>query len=312
MTNPFLHAILPHMNKVDYGKLLTEQSNPRTRKIDTLSIEKILDLINKEDQTVPQKVAKEKKKIAQGVKLIVASLKKGGRVFFAGAGTSGRLGVLEAAECPPTFNTPPELIQAFMAGGKEAVFQSQEGAEDRLDIGFSTFSKNLRANDIVIGVAASGVTPYVQGALMAAKKKKLKTILVTCSQSQALKKWADCLIAVKTGPEVISGSTRLKAGTATKLVLNMLTVTSMVQIGKVYQNWMVDLQPKSKKLYARALRLIQHLGQVAEKDALRYLYAADKQVKTAIVMGRTGWSKEKAAAELRKHRGFLFKALGGR
>lgn len=312
MTKRTQNVILPAMKKVNYGKLLTEQSNPRTRKIDTLSIEKTLDLINKEDQSVPLKVAKEKKKIARGVKLIVASLKNGGRVFFAGAGTSGRLGVLEAAECPPTFNTPPDLIQAFMAGGKEAVFQSQEGAEDRLDLGFSIFKKNLRANDIVIGVAASGVTPFVQGALMAAKKKKLKTILVTCSQSLSLKKWADCLIAVKTGPEVISGSTRLKAGTATKLVLNMLTVTSMVQIGKVYQNWMVDLQPKSKKLYARALRLIQHLGQVPEKDALHYLFASGKQVKTAIVMGRTGWNKEKAAAELKKHRGFLVKTLDGK
>mgnify|MGYP001615455262 CR=1 FL=1 len=160
------------MKKVNYGKLLTEQSNPRSRNIDTLSIEKILDLMNHEDQTVPQKVAESKKQIAQGVRLIVRSLKNGGRVFFAGAGTSGRLGVLEAAECPPTFNTPPGLIQAFMAGGKKAVFRSQEGAEDRLDLALSIFSKKLRANDIVIGVAASGVTPFVQGALMAAKNKK--------------------------------------------------------------------------------------------------------------------------------------------
>lgn len=300
------------MKKINYGKLLTEQSNPRSRKIDTLSIEKTLNLINLEDQTVPRTVAKSKKQIAQGVKLIVKALRNGGRVFFAGAGTSGRLGVLEAAECPPTFNTPPGLIQAFMAGGKKAVFRSQEGAEDRLDLALSIFTKKLRAHDIVIGVAASGVTPFVQGALMAAKNKKLNTILVTCSQSLDLKKWADCLIAVKTGPEVISGSTRLKAGTATKLVLNMLTVTSMVQMGKVFENWMVDLQPKSKKLHARALRLIQLLGKVSEKEAVRYLQTSGKQIKAAILMARTGLGKEEALSALKKNNGFLARTIGAK
>ncbi len=270
------------MPKVDYGKLLTEQSNPRTKFIDRLPVEKILALINQEDQSVPKAVAKAQKQIAQAVQLIVGSLKKGGRLFFAGAGTSGRLGVIEAAECPPTFGTSPSLVQAIMAGGPKAVFHSQEGAEDNSLQALSIFRKKLRNNDVLVGITASGVTPFVRGAFQAAREKNVKTILVTCSNIVIEKKLVDCLIAVKTGPEVISGSTRLKAGTATKLVLNMLTVTSMIQLGKVYQNWMVDLQPKSKKLEARALRLISYLGGVSPKKARVLFLKARKNVKTAL------------------------------
>lgn len=300
------------MKKVQYGKLPTEQANPRTRRIDTFTIEKTLDAINREDRSVAVQVSKAKKQIAAGVRIMVRSLKTGGRIFFAGAGTSGRLGVLEAAECPPTFNTPPSLVQAVMAGGKSAVFRSKEGAEDRRDKGRALFSKKLRAGDTVIGIAASGVTPFVMGALEAAREKKASAIMVTCGDASAYKYLFDCLIAVRTGPEVICGSTRLKAGTATKLVLNMMTVTAMIQMGKVYENWMVDLQPKSKKLTARALRLISRLGEVPEKEAGSYLLRAKKKTKIAILMAKKGWDFSQASAALRKNSGFLKRALSGK
>jgi N-acetylmuramic acid 6-phosphate etherase len=295
--------------KIDFRRLPTEQNNSRSRKIDSLSVAKVLDLINKEDQSVPKAVAKVKKELEYGVRLMVQSVKKGGKIYFTGAGTSGRLGVLEAAECPPTFNTSPGLVNAVMAGGKRAVFRSQEGAEDRKDEALQIFRKKLKPKDIVIGIAASGVTPFVAGALQAAKEKKCKTILVACNNALPFKHFIDCLIAMKVGPEVITGSTRLKAGTATKLALNMLTVTSMIQLGKVYQNWMVDLQPKSKKLTARALRLIEHLGGVSESQAESYLRKANKKVKVAILMAQKNIDQKAAARALKKADGFLEKAI---
>ncbi len=297
------------MPKINYGKLPTEQSNPRSRAIDRHPIQTVLKIMNKEDASVPKAVAKTIPSIEKGVKLIVQSLKQGGRLFFAGAGTSGRLGVIEAAECPPTFNTPPALVQAVMAGGRKAVFRSQEGAEDRHEEGFQIFSKKIKKSDILVGIAASGVTPFVQGALEAAKQKGASTILVTCNAKLASKKIIDCLIAPSVGPEVISGSTRLKAGTATKLVLNMLTVTSMIQMGKVYQNWMVDLQPKSKKLKARALRLVERLGEVSPTEAETYLHKAHNQVKTAILMAKKGYDYKTASAKLKATADYLQKAI---
>ena len=295
--------------KVNYGKFLTEQSNPRTRSIDRLPVEKILELITSEDQRVPQAVAKAKKEIAAGVRIIVESLQKGGRLFFAGAGTSGRLGFIEAAECPPTFSTSPALVQAVMAGGRKAVFRSKEGAEDDAAQALRIFQKKLRSGDVMVGITASGVTPFVRGVFQAAKRRGAKTILVTCGNTMPDKKLTDCVIAVKPGPEVISGSTRLKAGTATKLVLNMLTVTSMIQLGKVYKNWMVDLQPKSKKLEARALRLISHLGSVPEASTRDFLLKARKNVKVAILMAKKKWDYPTALKTLKKNSGFLEKAL---
>lgn len=297
------------MSKVHYARLPTEQNNPRSRKIDRLSVPKILDLMNEEDHTVPRAVRKAKNQIAQGVELIVKSLKNGGRLFFAGAGTSGRLGVLEAAECPPTFSTPPSLVQAVIAGGRRAVFRSQEGAEDRREEAIRIFNKKLCAGDIVVGIAASGVTPFVDGAFQAAREKKCQTILVACNSASPFKNKVNCLIAVKTGPEILTGSTRLKAGTAAKMVLNMLTVASMVQLGKVYQNWMVDLQPKSRKLTHRALGLIEHLGEVSSKEAGAYFKKAGKKVKVAILMARKRWPYAKAVRRLNKHAGLLHSAL---
>ncbi len=297
------------MKKVDYSKLPTEQPNPRSKNIHRVPVEKILEIINFEDRSVPVAVGKVKKEIAHGVKIITASIQNRGRIFFAGAGTSGRLGVLEAAECPPTFNTPPSLIQAVMAGGKKAVFRSQEGAEDRHDIGLEIFKKKIKPHDVVIGIAASGVTPFVAGALQAAREKKAKTILIACNNASPFKKLTDCLISPKIGPEVITGSTRLKAGTATKLILNMLTVASMVRLGKVYQNWMVDLQPKSKKLTARALRLICRLGSVEHSEAEKYFEEAGKNAKVAILMAQKKWGRQKAEKRLQETSGFLEMAL---
>ena len=303
------NAMLRHMKKVVYSKLPTEQNNPRSQKIDEVPVEEILSIINREDQSVPAAVAKVKKEIAAGVKIIVGQLKSGGRIFFVGAGTSGRLGVLEAAECPPTFSTPPSLVQAVMAGGKKAVFRSQEGAEDNREAALMIFRKKIRKNDVVIGIAASGVTPFVAGAFMAAKEKKAKTILVACNDASPFKNLIDCLIAPKPGPEVITGSTRLKAGTATKLVLNMLTVASMIKMGKVYKNWMVDLQPKSKKLVARGIRLVEMLGNVPANRAEDYFEKAHQNVKAAILMAQKDLDFSSASKLLRKNSGFLKKAL---
>ncbi len=297
------------MEKINFAKLPTEQSNPRSRKIDCLSVRTILDIMNREDQTVPQAVCKVKNQIAQGVRLIVRTLKNKGRLFFAGAGTSGRLGVLEAAECPPTFNTPLSLIQAVMAGGKQAVFHSKEGAEDKRKESLSLFRKKLNKRDTLVGIAASGVTPFVAGALRAAKEKGTTTILIACNVTSPLKGLVDCLIAPKVGPEIITGSTRLKAGTATKLILNMLTVASMIQLGKVYENWMVDLQPKSKKLTARALRIIRYLGSVPPGNAERYFRKARKNVKLAILMAKKNLDYQEASRKLKENSGFLRKAL---
>lgn len=298
------------MSKVAYGRLSTEQFNPRTRKIDVLPVEQALALMLREDASVVHAVEREKKSIAQAVRLITKSLRQGGRLFFAGAGTSGRLGVIEAAECPPTFNTPPSLVQAIMAGGKEAVFQSKEGAEDDFRKGYRIFTKKINSLDVVVGIAASGVTPFVYGALQAANKKGAHSILVCCNKKLPAKIPAECVIAAVTGPEVISGSTRLKAGTATKLILNQLTVLSMIQLGKVYQNWMVDLQPKSRKLEARSLRLVCHLGGLPENKSRKLLESAGGHAKTAILMARTGCNATTARKKLKLADGFLAKALG--
>jgi len=297
------------MEKSSYSKLPTEQANPRSKNIDRVSIEKIISIINQEDKQVPKAVAKAKPQIARTVKLIVRSLKSGGRIFFTGAGTSGRLGILEAAECPPTFGTSPSLIQGFIAGGKKAVFRSIEGAEDDEKKAVSIFRKKLSSQDVLIGIAASGITPFVCGALKAARAKKASSILISCNASSPMKRRADCLIAINVGPEVITGSTRLKAGTATKLVLNTLTVASMIQIGKVYKNWMVDVQPKNKKLEARALRLIERLGSVDSKKALLCFEKAKRNVKLAIIMAKKNWNLSLAEKKLNEHSGFLRKLL---
>ena len=295
---------------MDYSKLPTEKQNPKTAALDTLSVEKILSLMNSEDESVPQAVKKANPQIAKAVRIVVSSLKKGGRLFFVGAGTSGRLGVIEAAECPPTFNTPPELVQAIMAGGKASVFRSREGVEDCGAEARQEIAKRIRKGDVVIGMSASGVTPFVQAALREARKHAARTILIACHPSSPLRSSVDCVIAPHVGPEVIAGSTRLKAGTATKLILNRLTVASMVQLGKVYGNWMVDLQPKSQKLKARGLRILGELSGVRGKRAEQLFSDAKGNVKLAILMARKNLSYPEACRALEKTGGSLRKALG--
>jgi len=292
-----------------YSRLPTEQPNAATKQIDKVSIQKVIELILRQDKEVVPAVAKSKSSLAKSIQLMTEALRKGGRLFFVGAGTSGRLGVLEAAECPPTFNTPPEVIQAIMAGGRGAVFRSQEGAEDNEIEAKKEISKKVRPGDVVIGIAASGITPFVKSALNQARKRKAKTILVTCNPYVGRHDKIDVVIAVDPGPEVISGSTRMKAGTCTKLILNTLTTVSMIQLGKVYEHWMVDLQPKSRKLKARAVRLVTLLGKVGPGRAEQLLKQAHGRAKTAILMARAGLSYGKATERLKKSEGFLRRAL---
>ncbi len=295
--------------ETNYAKLPTEQLNRRTVSLDRLSTKKVLQLISKEDQKVPQIVRRALPQIGRAVALTVSSLKKGGRLFLMGAGTSGRLGVLEAAECPPTFNTPASLIQAFMAGGNQSVFKSREGAEDRGEDARAIIRRKAKRGDVVIGISASGVTAFAYHALQAGKSKGLTTVLITCNKKVPKLPFVDQVIALDTGAEVIAGSTRLKAGTATKLALNMITVGTMVQLGKVFGNRMVDLQPRSKKLEARATKLIQDLSHVPAHEAGHYLKASKGNAKTAILMARKKLSFQEATRRLKKANGFLELAL---
>lgn len=296
---------------ISYSKLPTEQNNAASRNIDRVSISSALKIINKEDARVALAVRKKLPAIEKAVRMVLDSLRKGGRLFFIGAGTSGRLGILEAAECPPTFNTPPSLVRAFMAGGRSSVFRSKEGAEDRGAEAVRIVRRFVRPNDAVIGIAASGVTPFVRDGLVCARQKKAQTILITC-HSGKMKSPAYHTIAIHTGPEVIAGSTRLKAATATKLVLNSITVATMVQLGKVYGNRMVDLQPRSEKLKARSIGLISSLGRVSTKKAKGLLSASGGNAKTAILMARKKISKAEAVRRLKKVDNRLYLSLRGR
>jgi N-acetylmuramic acid 6-phosphate etherase len=275
-----------------FERIATEQRNPRTFDLDRLSTLDLVTRINAEDHVVPDAVGRAKHEIVRAVDLIVDRMKRGGRLVFCGAGTSGRLGVLEAAECPPTFGTPPELVRAVIAGGKNSVFASKEGAEDQERAGARAVK--LRESDVLVGIAASGVTPFVHGALAEARRRRAGRILVTSNRIGVPDGAADVLIAVDVGPEVIAGSTRLKAGTATKLVLNTLTVSSMVRLGKVYENLMVDLQDRSDKLHARAIRIIRTITKADDRAAAKALKSAGGSTKTAIVMLRRRVDRRRA------------------
>jgi len=268
-------------------------------------------LMNHEDRRAVAAVGRVRPHIAAAVKLIVAALQKGGRLFFVGAGTSGRLGVLEAAECPPTFGTPPRLVQAIIAGGRGSVFRSREGAEDDEAAARRVVRARVRRGDVVVGVSASGVTPFVRTALTVARRQGAATVLVACNAEGAhgSRSAANLSVVPVTGPEVLAGSTRLKAGTATKLVLNTLTTAVMAGLGRVYGNRMVDLQPRSAKLYERALGLIADLGEVSRKRARAALRASGGRVRVAIVMASGGGNAVEAARALRAAGGSLRSAL---
>jgi N-acetylmuramic acid 6-phosphate etherase len=295
--------------RVRYEALPTEQPNPRSRRLDSLSPLQIVALMNREDGRVVRAVERVRRDIARAVNLIVSALDSGGRLFFVGAGTSGRLGVLEAAECPPTFNTSPSLVQAVVAGGRASVFSSREGAEDRAGEARRAVGRRIRAGDVVVGIAASGVTPFVRAALALARRRHCHTILVSMDARSPLRRLADIVIAPRVGPEILGGSTRLKAGTATKMILNMFTTGAFVGLGKTYGNWMVDLQPRSRKLRARAERLVQILGRVSRARARRYLSVAGGQTKVAIVMARKRISARAAARLLHAAGGSLRRCL---
>jgi len=296
------------MGKIRHHRLPTERRNPRSRNLDRLSAVEIARLMNRTDHAAVAAVVRAARGIGRAVDVIVASLSRGGRLLFVGAGTSGRLGVLEAAECPPTFDTPPALVQAVMAGGRRAVFRSAEGAEDDAAEGARAIRRHARRGDVVVGIAASGVTPFVRAALDAARRRSAATVLVTCNP-RVSRRAARVLIALATGPEVLAGSTRLTAGTATKLVLNTLTTASFARLGRVYGNRMVDLRPRSAKLRARALRLVSGIGRVSEREAGRLLAAARGSVKLAILMARLGLTPREARARLGRAGGSLRRAL---
>lgn len=290
--------------RVRYERLATERSNAATRALDRLPPLRIARLMNREDRRAVAAVGRVLPDIARAVDLIASSLASGGRLFFVGAGTSGRLGVLEAAECPPTFGTPPRMVQAIMAGGRGSVFRSREGAEDDAAAARAIVARQVRAGDIVVGVSASGVTRFVRAALRAAAGRQARTVLVACNPGSH-RGLASVVIAADPGPEVIAGSTRLKAGTATKLVLNTLTTASMVRLGKVYGNRMVDLQPRSRKLTERAVRLIEEIAGVPRRRARRALAQSGGSARVAIVVARLGVPAAAARAALRRHGGSL-------
>ena len=294
-----------------WQSLPTEQINPSTLAIDKLSPSDIVDRMLNEDRKMLAAVQREKDRIAVGVEIITQALRKSGRVIFVGAGTSGRLGVLESAEMPPTFGTAPELVQAIMAGGQGAVLRAREGVEDNYEEGARSINR-LRptGKDIVIGVSASGMTPFVRGGLTRARRAGSKIIFVTCDPSTELQTFVDLTIAPAVGPEVIAGSTRLKAGTATKLVLNMLTTAAMIRIGKTYGNLMVDVQMGSEKLRDRARRIIVIVTGLDYEEADKLLRRAHWNVKAAIVMQKSKLSYHQAMVRLRRAHDVVREAIG--
>jgi len=294
-----------------WQSLPTEQINPNSLAIDKTAVRDIIDMVVNEDRKVVAAVHKEKEKIAHGVEIITQSLRRGGRVIFVGAGTSGRLGVVEAAEMPPTFGTPPRIVQGIMAGGQTAVFQAKEGVEDNYEEGGRSIARlRLSARDVVIGVSASGITPFVRGALTRGRKAGAKIIFVTCWPGSELQTFVDLLIAPAVGPEIIAGSTRLKAGTATKMVLNMLTTIAMIKWGKTYGNLMVDVRTGSEKLKDRAKRILGVVTGLEPDEAEALLKRARWNVKAAIVMQKANLTLPQAMKRLKKADYLVREAIG--
>ncbi|MFN2316331.1 MAG: N-acetylmuramic acid 6-phosphate etherase [Gemmatimonadales bacterium] len=297
----------------DAGTLrATEKRNPRTVAIDTATPLEIVDLLAAEDATVPLAVARARESLARVIELVEASFRRGGRLLYVGAGTSGRLGVLDASECPPTFGTVPTQVVGIMAGGYPALVRSAEGAEDDVNAGIAAMDGNqVGANDTVVGIAASGVTPYVRAALGRAQALGASTALVACAEPPAvLREGCDACVVIDTGPEAITGSTRMKAGTATKLALNTITTGAMVRLGKTWGNLMVDLQATSAKLVDRGERIVMEATGCDRAEARAAIDAAGGSVRTAIVMQRLGLTVEAARQQLREHDHRLRAILG--
>lgn len=291
---------------------LTERRNPRSSTIDTASSLEIVDLIGAEDATVPGAVARAREEIARVVDLIEAAFRAGGRLVYVGAGTSGRLGVLDAAECPPTFGTPPDMVVGLIAGGYPALVKSVEGAEDDVNAAIGEMdARRIGPDDVVVGIAASGTTPFVRAALSRAQTLGARTAIVSCSEPpRLLRETCDECIVVAVGPEVVTGSTRMKAGTATKLVLNTLSTGAMIRLGKTYGNLMVDLRAWNDKLIDRSERIVMETTGLGRDDAREVIQAADGKVKTAIVMARRRVSRDEAERLLQEYAGRLRDIVG--
>lgn len=296
--------------ELDLTKLTTEKVNKLTKNIDQLSTIKILKLINDEDQKVAYAVKNVLPQISEVIDCIFQAIKNGGRLFYIGAGTSGRLGILDAVECPPTFRTSPEMVQAIIAGGEKAILYAVEGAEDDfLQGGEDLKDRELNKNDVVVGITASGRTPYVYGGLLYAKEMGASTVILTCNKNSLISENADYKIEVIVGPEILTGSTRMKAATAHKMILNMITTTTMIKLGKVYQNLMVDLRASNNKLAERARNIVMKITGVSYEESKEILDKTNQEVKPAIVMIEANVSFEIANKYIRKAEGSLYKAV---
>lgn len=289
--------------------LTTEARNERTMSLDEMSVAELLTVMNEEDAKVAGAVKREIPKIAEAVTAITESLRKGGRLIYMGAGTSGRIGLLDAVECPPTFGTSPDQVVGLIAGGSNAFIKAVEGAEDRAELGMADLQNlNLTADDAVVGLAASGRTPYVIGGLEYAKRIGAATVSISCNKNAVISSKADIAIEIENGPEVLTGSTRLKAGTSQKLVCNMLSTASMIGLGKVYGNLMVDVQPTNEKLADRAKRIVMEATACDAETAANTLNLAEGKPKPAILMILTGCTYAEALKKLEQSRGFIGKA----
>lgn len=298
------------MKKNILKSLGTESVNINTKNIDQMNTLEIVKTMNSEDANVSLAVKEQINEVAKSVDIIVDSLKKGGRLFYIGAGTSGRLGVLDASECPPTFNTDPNMVIGLIAGGDYALRNAMEGVEDKEEEGALDLRKyELNSNDVVVGIAASGRTPYVIGGLKYARSIKASTVSIACNKNAKMSKEADISIEVNVGPEVLTGSTRLKSGTAQKMVLNILTTASMIKLGKTYKNYMVDLQAKNEKLRIRSMNIVSELTDLTSEESEKILIEAAWSVKTALVMVFRNCSVDEANSLLEKNDGRISKVL---
>lgn len=294
----------------DRGYLLTEQINPLSYNLDQLSPLELVDLFNQEDYRVVEAIGQAREALAAAITLTAAALRSGGRLFYVGAGTSGRLGVLDAVECPPTFCTPPELVQGILAGGAPALLRSSEGLEDRAADGAQIiYDRGITAADVVVGISAGGTTPYVQGALAAARSLNAKTLFIACVPTSQFSVEVDVDIRLLVGAEIVAGSTRLKAGTVTKLALNILSTGVMVQLGKVYGNRMIDVAVTNQKLADRALRILQDLTSLERSTCQDLLQASHQSVKVALMMHWGNCNVTEAIEKLDRSGGNLRQAL---
>ena len=297
-------------NLEERGHLLTEQINPNSQNLDQLTSSELVDLFNREDAKTVSAIADARTQLAQAIDATAEALSRGGRLFYVGAGTSGRLGVLDAAECPPTFCTPPELVQGIIAGGAGALVRSSEGLEDRAEDGAEAIAmRHVTELDVVLGITAGGTTPFVHGALQAARQRGATTIFIACVPADQASVEADIDIRLLVGPEVLAGSTRLKAGTVTKMALNILSTGVMVRMGKVYGNRMVDVAVTNRKLHDRALRILQDLTHLSREEAGYLLERSGRQVKLALMMHWTGVDKEEGSRLLSQYKGNLRTAI---